>query len=75
MRCKMTLVAACALATLSIFNANAEPLKIRMDWGVVPGHFAPLIPGVPKYNANVYRHYGKSYVVEPVRLQGGGAWR
>lgn len=53
--------------------ATAEPLKIRMDWAVLPGHFAPLIPTVPKYNANVYRHYGKSYVVEPVRLQGGGA--
>ena len=39
----------------------------------MPGHFAPLIPTVPKYNSNVYRHYGKSYVVEPVRLQGGGA--
>jgi sulfonate transport system substrate-binding protein len=54
-------------------SAVAEPLKIRMDWGIVPGHFAALIPTVPKYNPNVYRHYGKSYMVEPVRLQGGGA--
>ena len=53
--------------------AQAEPLKIRMDWGIIPGHFAALIPTVPKYNADVYRHYGKSYTVEPVRLQGGGA--
>jgi sulfonate transport system substrate-binding protein len=53
--------------------AQAEPVKIRMDWGIVPGHFAALIPTVPKYNADVYRHYGKSYVVEPIRLQGGGA--
>jgi NitT/TauT family transport system substrate-binding protein len=53
-------------------TAAAEPLKIRMDWSVIPGHFAPLIPTVPKYNPDIYRHYGKSYVVEPIRLQGGG---
>lgn len=32
-----------------------------------------MIPTVPKYAPGVYRHYGKSYVVVPVRLQGGGA--
>ena len=53
--------------------APAEPIKIRVDWSTIPGQFAPLIPTVPKYGPNVYRHYGKSYVVEPVRLQGGGA--
>jgi sulfonate transport system substrate-binding protein len=53
--------------------AAAEPAKIRVDWSTIPGQFAPLIPTVPKYAPNVYRHYGKSYVVEPVRLQGGGA--
>ena len=60
-------------AAVAATCAQAEPLKIRMDWGIVPGHFAALIPTVPKYNADVYRHYGKSYIVEPVRLQGGGA--
>jgi sulfonate transport system substrate-binding protein len=58
---------------LGINSAQAEPLKIRVDWSTIPGQFAPLIPTVPKYGPNVYRHYGKSYVVEPVRLQGGGA--
>ena len=53
-------------------SAGAEPLKIRMDWQVMPGHFAPLIPSVLKYAPGVFRHYGKSYVVEPVRLPGGG---
>ena len=60
-------------AIVAATGARAEPLKIRIDWGIIPGHFAALIPTVPKYNAEVYRHYGKSYVVEPVRLQGGGA--
>jgi sulfonate transport system substrate-binding protein len=53
--------------------AQAEPLKIRVDWTVVPGQFAPLIPEVPNYAPNVYRHYGKSYIVEPLKFEGGGA--
>jgi sulfonate transport system substrate-binding protein len=65
---------ACAfLAALTVGSVQAEPVKIRVDWSTIPGQFAPLIPTVPKYAPNVYRHYGKSYVVEPIRLQGGGA--
>jgi NitT/TauT family transport system substrate-binding protein len=64
---------ALAVVIATTLSARAAPLQIRMDWFVVPGHFAPLIPTVPKYNPNVYRHYGGSYVVEPMRLQGGGA--
>jgi sulfonate transport system substrate-binding protein len=60
-------------AALALNPAQAEPLKIRLDWSTIPGQFGPLIPTVPKYGPNVYRHYGKSYVVEPIRLQGGGA--
>lgn len=52
---------------------KADPLEIRVDWTVVPGQFAPLIPEVPKYAPDVYRYYGKSYIVEPIRLDGGGA--
>jgi sulfonate transport system substrate-binding protein len=65
---------ACAfLAIQAVGPAAAEPARIRVDWSTIPGQFAPLIPTVPKYAPNVYRHYGKSYVVEPIRLQGGGA--
>lgn len=70
----LQIAAAACLALASMFvPAAAEPLKIRLDWSVIPGQFAPLIPLVPKYAPNVYRHYGKSYVVEPIRMQGGGA--
>ena len=65
-------LAASILAIPTLGNA-AEPLKIRIDWSTTPGQFAPLIPTVPKYAPDVYKHYGKSYVVEPIRLQGGGA--
>ena len=65
---------ACAFVAIhAVGAAAAEPAKIRVDWSTIPGQFAPLIPTVPKYAPNVYRHYGKSYVVEPIRLQGGGA--
>lgn len=62
------------LATiLTMGAAGAEPLKIRADWNITPGQFAPLIPTVPQYAPNVYRHYGISYIVEPLKMQGGGA--
>lgn len=64
---------AAALLAAGLVSAKADPLKIRVDWNIVPGQFAPLIPTLPKYAPDVYRHYGKSYVVEPIKLAGGGA--
>jgi sulfonate transport system substrate-binding protein len=66
-------VVCAAFVAIGAGRVAAEPVKIRVDWSVVPGQFAPLIPTVPDYAPNVYRHYGKSYVVEPVKLRGGGA--
>lgn len=40
---------------------------------MAPEQLAPLIPSVPKYGPQVYRHDGKSYIVEPIKLAGGGA--
>ena len=72
---RLTLFAAVIGIALAGTSARsvADPLKIRADWSVLPGQFAALIPSVPKYAPDVYRHYGKSYVVEPVKLRGGGA--
>jgi NitT/TauT family transport system substrate-binding protein len=65
---------ACALAWVTHATTTlADPVKIRVDWTVVPGQFAPLIPEVPNYAPGVYRHYGKSYIVEPLKFEGGGA--
>lgn len=58
---------------LSAQIAAADPVKLRVDWSVLPAQFAPLIPSVPQYGPDVYRNYGKTYVVEPVKLTGGGA--
>jgi NitT/TauT family transport system substrate-binding protein len=56
-------------AALLSMPASTEPIKIRIAWATAPGHITPLIPKVPM---NVYRHYGKSYVVEPVFIAGSG---
>ena len=72
---RLTLFAAVIGVALAGTSARsvADPVKIRADWAVLPGQFAPLIPSVPQYAPDVYRHYGKSYVVEPIKLRGGGA--
>ena len=36
---------------------------------MTPPHITPLIPHAPK---GVYRHWGKSYVVKPIRMRGSG---
>ncbi len=63
-----------ALAALAVValgeGAGAEPLHIKMNWTVVPANLAPLMAMAPK---SIYRHWGKSYVLEPERMQGSGA--
>ena len=54
---------------LAATASSAEPLKIRISWSVAPAHITPLIPLAPE---GVYRHYGKSYIVEPTRMRGSG---
>ncbi len=49
--------------------ATAEPVKIRIQWSVAPAHITPLIPEAPK---EIYKNWGKSYVVEAVRMRGSG---
>ncbi|MCC6888200.1 MAG: ABC transporter substrate-binding protein [Hyphomicrobiales bacterium] len=46
--------------------AQGVPLKIRMGWAQLPGHLAPIL----FQNKAVLKHYGKSYVVEPIRFRG-----
>mgnify|MGYP001550757156 CR=1 FL=1 len=59
-------VAAVGVALVA-FGASAEPLKLRIQWPSSPGYMTPMIPFVPK---GVFRHYGESYTVEPVFIQG-----
>jgi NitT/TauT family transport system substrate-binding protein len=46
--------------------AQAEPLKIRVGWVVIPASTAPLV----LEKKDVLAHYGKSYVIEATRFEG-----
>jgi sulfonate transport system substrate-binding protein len=59
----------CCAATALLLcgtNARAEPLKIRLGWMVLPSTWAPLL----YEKKELLKHYGVSYVVEPIRFQG-----
>jgi NitT/TauT family transport system substrate-binding protein len=61
------------LATALVFllasgAAQAEPLKIRLQYAST-SQFVALMPLVPK---ELYKYWGKSYVVEPMFMRGSG---
>jgi len=57
------------LALALALPANAEPVKLRISWSTTPSHITPLLPEIPK---EVYKHWGRSYVIEPVFIAGSG---
>lgn len=68
-RLTLTGLLSAALVTIGVGVASAEPVKIRIQWSTTPSHMTPLIPLAPK---GIYKHWGKSYVVEDVRMPGSG---
>jgi NitT/TauT family transport system substrate-binding protein len=66
---RRTVLAATALAVAWIAPAASEPLKLRISWATTPSQITPMLPEIPH---EAYRHWGKSYVVEPVFMQGNG---
>ena len=70
---KRIAIAIAALAAVLVLGmtgpAAAEPLKLRVSWSTTPSHITPLLPEIPK---EVYRHWGKSYVIEPQFIRGSG---
>jgi NitT/TauT family transport system substrate-binding protein len=63
-------LAATLVGSVLAAPGGAEPLRVRVSWATAPSHITPLLPEIPK---EVYRHWGKSYVIEPVFIAGGGA--
>jgi ABC-type nitrate/sulfonate/bicarbonate transport system substrate-binding protein len=45
-----------------------EPFMIREAWAAIPGQLFPIL----MMEKNVLRHYGKSYVVDAIRMPGSG---
>jgi NitT/TauT family transport system substrate-binding protein len=62
------LILAALAAALAFGEAEAEPLKIKLQYASV-SQFVPMIPLAPK---ELYQHYGKSYEVEPIFMAGSG---
>ncbi len=69
LRRTFTIALSAAVMAVTAGSVSGEPLKVRINWSVTPSHLTPLIPLIPK---EVYKHYGKSYVVEASRMQGTG---
>jgi NitT/TauT family transport system substrate-binding protein len=59
-------IALCVIAFST--NGWAEPVKLRISFAAT-SQYVPLIPLAPK---ELYKHYGKTYVVEPVFIAGSG---
>jgi sulfonate transport system substrate-binding protein len=70
MRCsnliRSSVIAALAAVSLLCAGAQAEPLKIRIGWLLVPAEITPIL--FPQ--DGIARHLGRSYVLEPLRFQG-----
>lgn len=62
----LALAVGLAAAVISGTSA-AGPLTIRMSYPAAAGSLAPMFPLVP---AEVYRHYGKSYTIDPIFMRG-----
>jgi NitT/TauT family transport system substrate-binding protein len=60
--------ASCIIALGLVSGATAEPFKIKLQYAST-SQLVPIIPLAPK---EIYKHYGKSYVVEPVFMAGAG---
>ncbi|HXP77737.1 MAG TPA: ABC transporter substrate-binding protein [Stellaceae bacterium] len=58
------------LALAAALPARADPVPIRVGWAQAPGHLAPLIRELQRRHPEVFRHFGESYVAEPIRFQG-----
>jgi NitT/TauT family transport system substrate-binding protein len=68
LRASRILPVAAAAVIGALASAQADPLKIKLQYATGT-QLVPMIPLVPK---EVYRHYGRSYVVEPVFMAGAG---
>lgn len=50
--------------------ASADPLTLRVGWVVTPGHLAPLEEELGRREPGLFKHLGKSYVLQAVHFQG-----
>jgi sulfonate transport system substrate-binding protein len=70
MRRTAAAVAIGVFLALASIPARADPVPIRVGWAQAPGHLAPLIRELQRRHPEVFRHFGESYVADPIRFQG-----
>lgn len=58
-------VAGCMTLIAMSSAPKAEPVKIRLAYGIIPGVISPLLFQKPE----ILKHYGKSYTVEPTYIR------
>ncbi len=58
-------VVACLCAATLSTPLKAEPVNIRMAYGIIPGVISPLLFQKP----SILKHYGKSYIVTPTYIR------
>lgn len=62
----IVVVASVMVATLLLPATAQSPLRIRIGWVVAPAQLTPIL----FQKKEILKHYGKSYVVEPVHFRG-----
>jgi len=70
MRSFSSIAFAALFSTVMMSVVQAEPVKIRIGWNVVPSNMASIAWAEPKTVGMKY--YGVSYIAEPIRFPGGG---
>jgi sulfonate transport system substrate-binding protein len=63
-------VAAVGLLSIPTEASAADPVKIRIGWVVAPGALTTLLFDDGYRNADILKHYGKSYTVETQFFRG-----
>jgi NitT/TauT family transport system substrate-binding protein len=64
----LSILALAGSLLLTNTTARAEPVKIVAAWAAVPGQMFPVLMQLK----DVLVHFGKSYILEPVRSPGSG---
>src|SRR2546430_2959352 len=60
------LIAATAVSLVTGTASAQEPVTIKIGWAQAPGHMAPVL----YQNKAILKHFGKTYIADPVRFQG-----
>ena len=58
-------IAGCAMLVAAAAPTKAEPVKVRLAYGIIPGVISPLVFLKP----DILKHYGKTYTVDSTYIR------